>query len=199
MKKSIFLAGSIAALLLGGHIWHQQSTIKELQASQVVVSGPVVIKNEVVAELVTLHSYSDPQHFAIPRVVKGYLGGHYTSEVVTFDLSARVLIGYRDIQVTTIQDGENLTVQATLGEPQLLAFEPFILAGDFEENKWVQMFEFGRTTDAGDFITSKHNETTAALKKRLSAPDSPLLATAASGAKEALQKIFPKANRIVIL
>jgi hypothetical protein len=198
LKKSLFLAGSAAVLLVGGYLWHQQSTIGELKASQVVVQGPIVVKHELVAELATLRSYTEPKHFAIPRVVDGYIWGHYTSEVVTFDLSAKVLIGYKNIQVTTIQDGNDLTIQATLGEPQLLAFEPTITPVKFEENGWVQAFEFGRTSDAGDFITGKHNEAAAALKKRLSAPGSPLLATAADGVKEALQRIFPQASRIVI-
>jgi hypothetical protein len=158
-----------------------------------------VVRHELVAELVTLRSHAEPQHFAIPRVVEGYIWGHFTSEVVTFDLSATVLVGYKNIQVTTIQDGNDLTIQATLGEPQLLAFEPTITPVNFQENGWVQAFEIGRTTDAGDFITGKHTEAAAALKKRLSAPDSLLLATAADGAKEALQKIFPQANKITIL
>jgi hypothetical protein len=198
LKRSLFLAGSVAALLWGGYVWHQQSIVEGLRASQVVVNGPVVVKNELVAELVTLRSHTNPQRFPIPRMVEGPFGGKHISEMVTFDISATVLVGYRDIRVTTIQDGANLTVQATLGEPQLLGFEPITAPVKFEENTWVQAFEFGRTTDAGDFITVKHSEAAAALRKRLSAPDSPVLATAASGAKEALQRIFPGATKIVI-
>jgi hypothetical protein len=197
LKKSLYLTGGVSLLFLGGYLWHQQSTIERLQASQVVVSGPVVVKSQVVAKLVTQETHTDVVPFRnLPRVVYGPFGGEHTSETVSFDLAARVLTGYRQVEVVTIKNGDQVTIRAKLSQPEVLGFEPQVTPVKFEENGWVQAFEFGRKTDAGDFITKKHAEAAAALRKRVTPA---LLAEASAHAEEALRKMFPKADKIVIL
>jgi hypothetical protein len=195
------LALTGAAALLGA--WYQNhsqnNTISELKASQVVVAGPIVVKHTTVAELITLRTQiASLPPFNIPRIVKGPFGGKHISETVSFTLSAEAVAGYRNVAITTRQDGNDLTVEATLGNPEVLAFEPRITPIKFEEDGWVQAFEFGRTQDAGDFITIQHNKAIAALRKKVSTPGGEELTEAAARAEASLRKLFPRATKIVV-
>jgi hypothetical protein len=194
------LALTGAAALLG--VWYQNhtqnNTIDELRASQVVVAGPIVVKHTTVAELVTLRTQIAPQTFSIPRVVEGPFGGKHVTEMVSFTLSAEVLAGYKNVAITTRQDGDNLTVEATLGNPEVLAFEPRITPLGMEKNEWVRAFEYGRTDDESVFTTKAHNEAIAALQKKVSTPGGEELTEAAARAEASLRKLFPRATKIVV-
>lgn len=195
------LALTGAAALLGA--WHQNDTkntiIDELKASQVVVAGPIVVKHQTVAELVTLRTQiASLPPFNIPRIVEGPFGGKHITETVSFILSANVAAGYKNVAITTRQDGDDLTVEATLGNPEVLAFEPSITPLGMEKNEWVRAFEYGRTDDESVFTTKAHNDAIAALRQKVSTPGGEELTEAAARAEASLRKLFPRATKIVV-